>query len=307
MDCISLSTLTLSPVPPAAVLCLGNFDGVHLAHKALVRECRALRDRTFPDAVCAVFCFREPSWSFLRSDPPALLCTLEDKLQLLAQAGAEYAFIADFPSICSLQPNEFISMLVSDAHMVGACCGFNYRFGKGGVGTPETLKTLFDAPISILGEISLDGNTVSSTRIRTFLEKGEVASATRLLGRPYSFSAPVVHGKALGKKLGSPTVNQYFPEKMLIPRRGVYVTECEVDGVSFRAVSNVGSRPTVEKNASVNCETYLLDFSGDLYDRSIKVSFLQFLRPEQRFDTSEALARQIHADINSAREYRAEV
>ncbi len=304
MDCICLATLTPAPLPPAAVLCLGNFDGVHLAHDALVKECRALRDRSFPDAVCAAFCFREPSWSFLRSDPPAFLCTLEDKLRLLHRSGAEYAFIADFPTISSQSPDAFISMLKSQAHMVGACCGFNYRFGKGGVGTPETLKDLLGESVSVLGEITKEGDTVSSTRIRALLERGDVATAARLLGRPYAFTAPVVHGKSLGKKLGSPTLNQYFPEKLLIPRRGVYVTACKIGEKTYRAVSNVGSRPTVETNAPVNCETYLLDFSGDLYGVDVTVSFLQFLRSEQRFDTPKALANQIQADITAAREYK---
>jgi riboflavin kinase/FMN adenylyltransferase len=135
------------------------------------------------------------------------------------------------------------------------------------------------------------------------LEVGEVEEANALLTRPYGFEAEVVHGKALGKQWNTPTVNQYFPDGLLIPRHGVYVTENEVDGVCYRGVTNVGVHPTVDQDASVNCETHLLDFAGDLYGKKTKLSFLKFLRPEQKFESADALRAQIFADIEAVRNY----
>ena len=160
---------------------------------------------------------------------------------------------------------------------------------------------MLGAPVWVRDEIAVNGQTVSSTRIRGLLEAGEVDEANSLLTRPYGFEAKVVHGKALGKQWNTPTVNQYVPDGMLIPRHGVYVTENEVDGIRYRGVTNVGVHPTVDRNATVNCETYLLDFSGDLYGKTIKISFLKFLRPEKKFESANALKAQIYADIESAR------
>ena len=122
-----------------------------------------------------------------------------------------------------------------------------------------------------------------------------------MLGVLYGLTAPVLHGKALGRTIGIPTVNQSFPKGLLIPPRGVYVTETVVEGVAYRGVSNVGTHPTVDVNAPVNCETYLLDFQGDLYGKTLTVSFLRYLRGECRFDTLEELRRQIESDIAEAR------
>ncbi len=304
MQCIALSDLSPAPIPQASVLCLGNFDGVHTAHRELIHAASELRNTSFSHAACTVFCFREPSWLFLQKTPPPRLCTLEQKLKLFASCGAEYVILADFPDLMQLSPTSFAkNILLDSCHAVAAVCGFNYRFGKSGAGNADMLADMLERPVLIKEEIRQGGETVSSTRIRRLLESGDAENASHLLGYPYTLTAKVVHGKALGQKLGSPTLNQYFPDGMLIPRHGVYVTECMVGDSCYPAVSNVGSRPTVESEASVNCETYLLDFSGDLYNSEVSVSFLRFLRPEIRFSSKEKLAEQIQTDISSAIAY----
>ena len=305
IECIFLKDRSTVTPPASAVLCLGNFDGVHLAHQALIREAKALRDRIDKDAVCGVFCFREPSWLFLSNDPPKKLCSLSQKLEAFYKAGAEYAYLADFPSIAALSPADFLkNILKHTCHAVGAVCGYNYRFGAKGAGTPNDLYTFFGDHTVVEQAILKNGDVVSSSRIRAYLKNGEIAEANALMGRPFSLSATVLHGKSLGKKLGAPTANQVFSSDILVPKHGVYVTRCRVDGVCYRCVSNIGIRPTVDSNAAVNCETYLIGFQGDLYGRELTVEFLDFLRCETRFSSTESLAKQIQADIEAARNWQ---
>ena len=307
LKCISLSNGALVAPPQESVVCLGNFDGVHLAHQALLKKALEIRQKYFPTAACAVLCFSSLSSDHLLASPPAHLSTLEQKRRLFAEMGMEYLFLAEFDQLRSLTPKDFILRILQEqCHCVAAVCGFNYRFGKNGSGNADTLRQLLGAPVTVLDEILADGSCVSSTKIRNLLALGKVDVAAKLLTRPYSFEAEVVHGKSLGRAIGVPTLNQFFPPKVLIPCHGVYITDCEVDGVVYRGVSNVGVHPTVDDAARVNCETHLLDVSQDLYGKLVKVSFLSYLRPECRFDSIEALQKQLQTDIEAARSYQKE-
>ena len=304
LHCISLKTGERISMPEKTFLCLGNFDGVHLAHRALLDQAKKLRSRLSADTACGVFCFSAPTADYLLQVPPAHLCTLEQKLELFRQCGMDYAFVADFPSVREMSPKEFIQQILKEqCNCAGAVCGFNFKFGKRGEGTAELLKDALGAPVEIQKAVTHGGEPISSTRIRRLLQDGLVEEASVLLCRPYSFKSSVIHGKHLGHKLGAPTINQILPKGMLIPAYGVYITDCEIDGKHFRGVTNVGVRPTVEKNAQVNCETYLLDFCGDLYEKEITVAFLKRIRPEQQFTSQEELQMQIHKDIDFARNY----
>lgn len=303
--CYSLQTMQPTHVPRACVLCLGNFDGVHLAHRALMQTATELRAHRFSDAACGAFCFDPPSSDFLLSAPPAHLCTREEKLKKFREAGLEYAFLANFEALRDLSPEEYVNEILKDTcHCVAAVCGFNHRFGRGGEGTPALLSALLDGNVEIQKEIMHDGEPVSSSRIRALLTDGKTEAASTLLTIPYTLTAKVVHGKSLGHKWGFPTVNQPFPTGKLIPRHGVYVTDCILpDGTRKRGVSNVGNHPTVDREANINCETYLFDFDGSLYGEAVTVQFLHFLRPEQKFENADALRAQIALDLEAARTY----
>ena len=304
IKCISLSTMRKSPSPSASVICLGNFDGVHLAHRELMKKTASLQAEVAPRASRAVFCFDPPTSELLSPTPIPQLTTKEEKLALFREMGMEYAFLADFAAIRDLSPDDFVKLILQgECGCVAAVCGFNYRFGKNADGTGDDLKRLLGAPVFVQNEVLINGETVSSTAIRRYLSDGEVKRANQMLARPYAISAEIIHGKALGQKLGTPTLNQRFPSGILIPRHGVYVTDCEIDGRIYRGVSNVGLRPTVEKTEAANCETYLLDFSGDLYGRTLRVVFRSFIRPEQTFDSLDTLREQIARDIAYARSY----
>lgn len=305
-----------APASSASIYCLGNFDGVHLAHQAILREgVRASRER-LAGSLCGVFCFFRPSADFRPAPtvpaPSALqpegthLTTLREKLSLCAGLGVDFACLCDFRQIRSLSPAAFCDLLVHHCGCRGVVCGFNYRFGAGGNGTPEDLRAVFDAPgfsgVTVWPEMTVDGLTVSSSHIRQALIAGDMDTVTRLLGHPYALESRVVHGKHLGHTLGFPTANQFFPAERLIPAHGVYAALAHTEQGVFPAVSNIGVRPTVDGGTlpRVNCETYLIGFDGDLYGQTVRVEFLSHLRGEERFDSLEALRAAISADANTA-------
>ena len=312
MSASSIRYVPLSPqagphIPEASILCLGNFDGVHIGHRALLSAAGRMQEERLPHAKCGVLCFSPPSSDFLAELPPKHLCSDEEKAERFAAAGIDFVLFADFLKLRNLSPEEFIGeILIKQCHCVGIVCGFNYRFGKGGAGTPQLLQSMQDFPVFVQAEIADDGEAVSSSRIRRLIQEGKVEKAAHLLTLPYSFTAPVLHGKALGRRWGTPTINQQLPLWAQIPHFGVYVTECLVDGVRYRGISNVGMRPTVERSEEVVCETFLFDFSGDLYEKNVKTSFLHFLRPEQKFVSADALQAQIALDIAQAKKYSQE-
>ncbi len=302
--CLSLPDGREIPIPEQTVLSLGNFDGVHRGHQSLIRTAREERDRNHRGAACGVFCFRELSSDLLCKNPPEHLTTAAERLAYFAESGAEFAILADFAEIRDLSPEAFAKTVLKErCRCVAAVCGFNYRFGKNAAGTAETLAAMLDAPVTVCEAVKEGGEVVSATRIRNALKAGNVGEAARMLGRPYTLRAEVRHGKELGRKLGFPTVNQNFPHGAVIPKFGVYATDCTVNGKLYRGVSNVGVHPTVDApEAPANCETYLVGYQGDLYGKTVSVAFLAFLRPEQTFPSVEALREQIASDAKRATE-----
>ena len=304
-SCVALPFGIPCEIPDETVLCLGNFDGVHLGHRSLLQAAKDLQKSAFPKAACGVFCFHGLSSDFLSKNPPKHLDSEESRLAKFAACGMSFVIFADFARICDLSPEEFItSVLLSTCRAKAVVCGDNYRFGKGGTGTTDLLARTNGLSSVVLPELPIDGLPVSSTRIRHLLEvDGDAESASRLLGSPYALNAVVEHGKGLGHKLGVPTLNQSFPENALIPRHGVYLTETLVDGATYPGVSNVGLRPSVEKTEIANCETNLLSFSGSLYGKTVTTRFLAYLRPEKTFASENELQQAILDDLQKAKTY----
>ncbi len=298
-------------IPPAhTVLCLGNFDGVHLAHAALLREgirlSHTLSAARGEAVACGVLCFFRPSSDAFRpaDAPPHHLTTLGQKLALFAEIGVEYAFLCEFEEVRSLSHEIFLSLLETRLGCVGAVCGFNHRFGAKARGDASHLLRQFgESSVVLMPEMTVDGVTVSSSAIRDRLWKGDAEGAARLLGRPYRLTATVTHGKHLGRTWGFPTANQSFLRESLVPAHGVYVALCHTDRGVFPAVANVGIRPTVEQDARVNCESHMLGFTGDLYGQRMRTDLIAYLRPERRFASADALQAAIAADAASALAY----
>ena len=288
---LSILSLPDAPVAFDTVVALGYFDGVHRGHMALLQEtvrlARALGARP------AVFTFSD---GFKDKAP---LTDPGERLRLFEAAGIEVAFLVDFAAVRPLSPEEFVkNCLQFLCRAKSAVCGFNFRFGKGAVGTAEDLLALFPEA-AVVPAVYEGGEVISSTRVRRLLGEGRVEDAALLLGRPYTVTGEVLHGKELGAILGFPTAN--MKPKTLLPASAVYATAVKIDGKCFPAITDVGTRPTVEGQGELRMETHLPDFSGDLYGRSLSVAFLRRLREEKRFSSLEELKTQLEQDAASLR------
>lgn len=286
-------------------LCLGHFDGVHIGHVALINALREA-NRQRPGALpLGALCFEEPPAVALMREPTPQITTLEQKLRLLSAAGLRFAVLYDFPAIMHLSPADFVSdVLIRDCNCRLLACGFNYRFGEGGRGTPEDLARLFgtqyDRHLVVAPPVMRANRPVSSSVIRTLLESGHPDDAARLLGHPFVLYGTVKNGRHIGRVLKTPTANLTFPRLALIPAHGVYAVLCKIGKRTYRGVCNVGTRPTFEDGEDVVCEVHLFDFSDDLYGRRVEVAFMRFLRPERAFASADELKKQIEADITAA-------
>lgn len=302
IQAVDTATGLACAMPVQTVLCLGNFDGVHLGHQALIAAAKQMRDERFPAAALGIFCFRGLSSDWLAQEPPGHLTGEADRLAYFRAAGAEVAVLADFPALRDTAPADFVrDILIRSCHCVAAACGFNHRFGRMGQGTPALLGELLGGRVLVCPAVLAGGEPISSTRVRHLLLDGQPDAAAALLGHPFALTAAVTHGAQLGRTIGIPTINQRFPALALIPKTGVYYTVCTVGSAEYAGVTDVGTRPTVDGAHEVRCETNLLDFSGDLYGATVKTSFLRYLRPEKKFASVDALRAQIEHDRSVVR------
>lgn len=285
-----------------SVVALGSFDGLHIGHMAVINNAKNLA--TMLDAVPCICTFSEHPLKALKGKEPPALFTGDVKDEAFRNTGIEVVKL-DFASIMHMSPEAFFEeILFKTLHVAGVCCGFNYTFGDKGRGTPEMLDRMC-AEKGVVFEAAdatvLDGTPVSSTRIRNALAGGNVELANRMLGRPFQYRQQVVDGDKRGRAWGIPTINQPYPEELVVPRHGVYASRCVVDGRTYFGATNIGVRPTVRENDILSSETYLLDYEGDLYGKYVDVCLLKFLRPEKKYDSFEALEEQIHTDIATVR------
>ena len=254
---------------------LGNFDGVHRGHMALLKEATAKGDCTHS----AVWTFRRHPRLCSGDDGFSVLTTTEQRTALFAGAGIDIVIFCDFPEVKDVAPKDFVRrILYKECRVRRAVCGYNFRYGKNAAGTPEMLSEEMAAvgaeEVTVDAVKSADGTVISSSAVRRFLEEGKIEKANDLLGREFCVSLPVSEGQRLGRTLGLPTVNQDFPPQLVIPRHGVYAAKCTIDGTEYKAVANIGVRPTVTNHAeNVNCETHIIGFSGDLYGTAGRLPF----------------------------------
>ena len=207
----------------------------------------------------------------------------------------------------SLSCEEFFEkVLIGELCAVGVVAGFDFRFGKNGSGDAKTLARLskrYGICCEIVDAVTYGGEAVSSTRVRELLEAGDVGRASELLGHYHCIISEVTHGRNLGSEIGFPTVNQTIAQELGIPRFGVYVSRVTIDGKFFCGVTNIGIRPTVSEGEAPRAETFILDFSGDLYGKTIKVELLHFLRDERKFSSVAELSERIALDVSDARSF----
>ena len=291
---------------------IGNFDGLHLGHVALINQ--MLTHARESGAIPAVLTFFPHPVEVLRpSQPLERLTTGSEKLALLERAGVELVLVAKFDShLAALSPEDFFTNYLAEGLRADSVhVGFNFRFGKGRAGDTRVLGELCAARgigLHVEPPVELDGVKVSSTTIRKLLAEGNVAQAARLLGRRYSVSGQVQPGDGRGHQLGFPTANLHCPAEKLLPMNGVYVTRAVWQKQSFLSVTNVGIRPTFQSPGAAptravpaHVEVHVLDFSSRLYDEFVELQFCERIRDEKKFDSIEALKRQIASDVATAR------
>lgn len=283
------------------IYALGFFDGVHLGHRALLEAAEKLAVHYETGVVT----FSNHPDTLVLGSTPALINTPEDRQRLLRRYGVEQLVVLPFDRRMRDTPwEEFLQRLLRDYGAAGFVCGDDFRFGAGGRGTAALLKDFCrerGLPWAVVPEQTLSGIRVSSTYIRQLLEAGDMARAAEFLGHPHILTGRVIHGRQIGRTLGIPTANLALPEGVVIPRFGVYACRALVGEKSYRAVTNVGTRPTVN-GRGISVEPWLLDYEGDLYDREMTLEFYAFLRPERKFDSLEALKAEILRNAEKTRE-----
>ena len=282
-------------IKKGCVVALGFFDGIHLAHRALIES--AKKEAKKLNLPLTVFTFSQNNTSF-KAEQPRLL-TEEEKLSELSALGVDVSFVFDFDLIKDISADAFVEqILVTRLNTHTAFCGFNFKFGKNAGGDCATLqeemKRLGRRAV-VIDEYKERGTSLSSSVIRSLILDKKLREASRLLGKPFFLDGKVTHGLGLGKKLGIPTVNIPLKQEKLSLARGVYFTVTDVSGTLYPGITNVGTCPTFDER-EVHTETFIFDFNDDLYNADIRIYFIDFLREEIKFSSKEELIMQINVD-----------
>jgi riboflavin kinase/FMN adenylyltransferase len=287
-------------------LAIGFFDGVHLGHQQIIRQ--TISDARQHEGLAVVLTFdRHPNVVVAPAKVPPLIYPLPRKLRAIEGLGVDNLLLLHFDREFSQQTGEdFVKRLVREIGPIQSLCvGSNFVFGHKRSGNVELLKRLgaeLRFVVHGMAAVSLDGKAVSSTRIREAIARGDLDGAGQMLGRTYSLSGKVIPGDGVGRKLGFPTANLEVAG-LALPPGGVYAIHAEVEGQAFRAVLNIGHRPTRNQPAPVlHVEAHLLDFTGDLYGKDLEVVFVDRLRDEKKFNSMDELRDQIGRDIEAARD-----
>ena len=290
------------------VIALGFFDGVHLGHAALLR--RTVEAAAQRGVTPAVFTFDRPPKEVVTGVPCPLINSAEDRRELVRRLyGIQEVIMVPFDREMMTTPwDKFVTdILVGRYHAVHLVAGHDHHFGHKNQGSPELLLEKcaeLGLGCDIIPKVEVGGITVSSTYIHRLVELGQISRANRFLGHPHTLTGSVRHGRGIGSSRLYPTANLIIPPHVLVPSHGVYVTRATLpEGASYAAVTNVGTRPTVNNGTDITVEACLLDFEGDLYGKTLRLEFFEHLRDEVRFDSLDALKAQIAADAEATRRY----
>ena len=283
---------------------LGLFDGVHLGHRAVLdlalnQEKNGLQP--------AVFTFNPVAVLRKSSGQDGYIYPHIRKYKMLENLGFSFNIYSEnFDEICGLSGEEFAeNVLVKKLNAGIVCCGNNFRFGKNASCGVEELKSFgekYGFEVQIAEAVKINDITVSSGEIRRCLVNGEIERANTLLGEPYNIYTTVVHGNEIGRTINFPTINQNYSKGQLVLKYGVYFTTTYIDNIKYKSITNIGVKPTIAGKRTPLAETHILDFSGNLYNKNIRVEFNKFIRPEKKFPTVDELRKQISADIAVVRE-----
>lgn len=281
---------------------LGNFDGFHIGHKELVKKMLDISKNKNLNP--SILLFKEHTKSSLDKDEFKYLTTLNDKIEICKQLGLDNIFIINFDNIKTLSPIEFLDFLKDKLNIKGIVVGDDYTFGEFAKGDIQFMKEYCDKNkilFNSITQVKLEENIIKSTNIRSLIEDGKVEETATLLGRPYKINGIVNHGFKRGRKLGFPTANISIERGYILPKEGVYLTKTITDDKKeYNSLSFVGKNITFNEE-ELKIETYILDFSDDLYGKEISIEFMNFIRDNKKFDDPKDLVNQIKIDIESSR------
>lgn len=284
------------------VVALGNFDGLHRAHMAIMSRCKKYaREKGYK---CGVLLFNEHTLSVITNKSVRIITTEQQKLDILDTVGMDFVYLRDFDrEYMNLSPEEFVVRLIDVLNIAAVCVGYDYTFGRKAAGDTKVLKELgakYGFDVVVLDEIDFEGLAVKSTKIRQWVSEGKIEKANGLLGRNFEITGRVVKGFQNGTKIGIPTANVKYEDCMLLPQNGVYAGYTYVDGKKYKSVINVGNNPTFNAD-KITIESHILDFCGNIYDKIISVVFVKHLRGEIKFNGIDELVKQINYDKECAR------
>lgn len=294
-----------SEISQEATIALGNFDGLHSGHKALIEEVVDMAKKL--NCRSSVLMFKTHTKNTTDGISQELLTSRSQKHDILREMGIDIIYEIEFTKqIMRLSPEAFVSdFLVGHLKAKGVVVGYDYRFGfkaSGNVSTLEALCKSCGIALSVKNAVTFENEAISSTRIRSAVKEGDVKLARALLSRPFTIRGKVVPGKQLGRTIGIPTANILYNANYVIPKFGVYLTDVTVDGKHYYGATNIGTNPTFSEQ-EIKVETYLYDYEGDsLYGKIMDVALLDFIRPEEAFDGVEALKVRMDKDLAMIRE-----
>jgi riboflavin kinase/FMN adenylyltransferase len=315
MNCVKILSVRIifdpTEISRPTAIALGNFDGVHIGHRRVIAPIlpNALDDRHLTSTVVS---FAPHPQEFFSNQPRQLLAPFEEKVSLLADLGVEQLVLLPFnAALAKLTAAEFIQqILIKSMQVEMISVGCDFRFGKQRQGSINDLQQIWGDRLTVIPEQTMNVGTsnqavrISSSNIRAALAEGNIDLANALLGRPYNLLGEVVYGKQLGRTIGFPTANIAIPEAKCLPRDGVYAVQVLINNAHpyISGVMNIGMRPTVNGNLR-SLEVHLFAWQGDIYGQRLNVELKQFIRPEQKFESLDALQSQIHQDCQSAQRY----
>ena len=288
-----------------SVITLGKFDGLHRGHELLIEKQKELC--SLHNYKSVVFTFDIPPRKEVSGDGGEVLTTNEEKLHIFENMGIDYVVECPFtPEIRTMEAVDFIRMMVDKLHVKYMVVGTDFHFGHNRAGDYKLLMKYaeeFGYEVQVVEKMKDGDRDISSTYVREEIKAGNIEKANELLGVPYFIQGIVEHGNEIGRTIGFPTINLLPEEEKLLPPFGVYVTKVFIGGEEYCGITNVGRKPTIEGNNPVGVETHVLDFADDVYDRTVEVEFLHWIRQETKFQSIEELKKQLQQDIRIAKIY----
>lgn len=288
-----------------SVITLGKFDGLHRGHELLMEKLYEKSNENHYGSV--VFTFDIPPKQQTEGIIGSVLTTNEEKHDIFENAGVDYLIECPFTKeLMCMSPEDFIRWITSALCVKCIVVGTDFHFGHDRAGDYKTLQEFsarYGYEVVVVNKMQDQGRDISSTYVREEIQKGNIRKANQLLGYEYFVKSMVIHGNKLGRTIGIPTINMILPKEKLLPPLGVYVTRVMIEENWYMGVTNVGRKPTIGGEYPVGVETYIIDFCQDLYDKVLTVQFLDFIRPEMKFPSLDALKEQMNNDIARARHY----